>query len=246
MDAINVTVNASPVVNLGNDTTLCGGTLTLDAQNPGSTYVWSTPATTQTILVSATGNYYVDVTSAAGCIATDSVMVTIFPQPTVTFSMQNSACIDDAPIVLTGSPTGGTFSGVGVAGNIFSPNIAGVGLQTVTYSYTDANGCFGSVDETIDVLACVGVNEPFVAAGMNIFPNPNNGSFTLTINDANYTEIMMELVTVEGRVIYSDKASDVTGTYVKQLDLSTHANGIYFLRVTANGQSYMQKVVKQE
>jgi hypothetical protein len=32
----------------------------------------------------------------------------------------------------------------------------------------------------------------------------------------------------------------------KQLDLGTEANGIYFLRVTANGQSFMQKVVKQD
>ncbi|MDQ3110220.1 MAG: T9SS type A sorting domain-containing protein, partial [Bacteroidota bacterium] len=246
MDSITVTVNASPVVNLGSDTSMCGGTITLDAQNAGAMYVWSTTDSTQTILVSSTGNYAVDVTTAAGCSASDSVMVTIFTQPTVTFSMQNSACIDDATITLSASPVGGAFTGVGVTGNMFSPSAAGVGLQTVTYSYTDANGCFGSVDETIDVLACVGVNEPFVAAGMNIFPNPNNGSFTLTINDADYNEITVELVSVEGRVIYSDKASDVKGVYVKQLDLSTHANGIYFLRVTANGQSYIEKVVKQE
>lgn len=246
MDTVSITVNASPVVNLGNDTSLCGGSITLDAQNAGSTYLWNTTAATQTITASTTGNYYVDVTSGAGCVATDSIMVTVNTPPTVTFTPQTPVCVDDGSFALTGSPAGGTFTGPGVTGNMFSPTAAGVGTQTVTYSYTDVNGCSGSVDAVITVNSCVGVNEPFVAAGMNVYPNPNNGSFTLTINDADYTEVTMELITVEGRVIFSDKASNVKGIYVKQLDLSTHANGIYFLRVTANGQSYMQKIVKQD
>jgi hypothetical protein len=245
-DSISVTVNASPVVNLGADTSLCGGSLTLDAQNTGSNYLWSTTATTQTITVSSTANYYVDVTGGNGCVSTDSIMVTINTPPTVTFTLQNTACSSDPAFAMNGAPAGGTYSGPGVTGNMFSPSAAGVGSFTITYNYTDANGCFGSVDELIVISACVGVDEPFIAAGMNLFPNPNNGSFTLTINDADYTEITMELVTIEGQVVYSDKASNVKGTYVKQLDLTTHANGIYFLRVTANGQSYMQKVVKQD
>jgi hypothetical protein len=246
MDTVNVTVNASPVVDLGPDTAVCGGNVTLDAQNAGDTYLWSTTAVTQTIVVSSTGNYYVDVTTGAGCSGNDSVMVTINTPPTVTFAPQSTACTTDPSFVLSGSPSGGTFSGIGVSGNMFSPSVAGVGPHTITYNYTDANGCSASIDAVITVSACVGVDEPFVAAGMNVFPNPNNGSFTLTINNADYTEISMELITIDGRVIYSDMASNVKGVYVKQLDLGTHANGIYFLRVTANGQSYMQKIVKQD
>ena len=246
MDAINVTVNASPVVNLGADTTMCGGSVTLDAQNAGSTYMWSTSAGTQTINVTTTGNYYVDVTSAAGCAGNDSIMVTINTVPTVTFNAQATACTTDPSFALTGAPAGGVFTGPGVIGNTFSPSAAGVGTANLVYTYTDPNGCTATDGATITVSACVGITEPFIAAGMNLYPNPNNGSFTLTINDANYEYITVELVTVEGQVIYSDKASDVNGVYVKQLDLTTHANGIYFLRVTANGQTYMQKVVKQD
>jgi hypothetical protein len=246
MDTVSVTVNATPVVDLGADTSMCGGSITLDAQNAGANYLWSTTAITQTIVVSSTGNYYVDVTTGAGCSASDSIMVTVNTPPSVTFAPQSNACASDPSFTLAGSPAGGTFSGVGVSGNTFSPSAAGVGPHTITYDYTDANGCSASIDAVITVNACVGVNEPFVAAGMNVFPNPNNGSFTLTINDADYSEMTVELLTVEGRVIYSDKASDVKGVYVKQLDLGTEANGIYFLRVTANGQSFMQKVVKQD
>lgn len=49
-------------VNLGNDTSfLEGGSILLDAENPGASYLWSTGATTQTITVDADGKYWVSV-----------------------------------------------------------------------------------------------------------------------------------------------------------------------------------------
>ena len=53
-DSIDVTTNASPVVNLGNDSTVCDS-LQLDADNAGATYLWSTGETTQTIYASLLG-----------------------------------------------------------------------------------------------------------------------------------------------------------------------------------------------
>jgi hypothetical protein len=62
MDSVAITVNALPVVNLGPDQALCSGTVTLDAQNSGSTYLWSDASTSQTLLVTASGTYDVMVT----------------------------------------------------------------------------------------------------------------------------------------------------------------------------------------
>ncbi|MCA6364782.1 MAG: gliding motility-associated C-terminal domain-containing protein [Bacteroidetes bacterium] len=68
-----------PAVSLGNDTILCPGqTLTLTAGNPGNIYSWNTGATTQTISVDQTALYAVSV-NAQGCIATDSISVTLLP-----------------------------------------------------------------------------------------------------------------------------------------------------------------------
>ncbi len=56
-----------PEVTLGNDTTLLQGqTLILDAGNPDCSFLWSTGATTQTILVSTAGIYSVTATNACG------------------------------------------------------------------------------------------------------------------------------------------------------------------------------------
>lgn len=74
--ADSVTVMAStlePV--LPATATLDGGTVTLDAGNPGGVYAWSTGATTRVITVSEPGTYTVTVTDAGGCTITMSVSV---------------------------------------------------------------------------------------------------------------------------------------------------------------------------
>lgn len=47
----------------------------------------------------------------------------------------DEVCGDGAPVILYGDPIGGTFSGPGVTGNLFNPELAGVGTHTVEYSY---------------------------------------------------------------------------------------------------------------
>jgi hypothetical protein len=86
-DAIDVTVLPMPVVDLGNDTTLCSGAShTLDASYPGATYLWSTGSTASSILVSTAGTYSVDV-DLGGCVATDAIDVDVLSA--VSFDLGN-------------------------------------------------------------------------------------------------------------------------------------------------------------
>ncbi|MEZ5195608.1 MAG: peptidylprolyl isomerase [Bacteroidales bacterium] len=64
-------------VDLGEDRNLLeGATIILDAGNPGSTYVWSTGETTQTITVDTTGEYSVIVTKG-DANGSDAVVITL-------------------------------------------------------------------------------------------------------------------------------------------------------------------------
>lgn len=80
-DAVTVTVNALPVVSLGEDTTVCANNLPL-ALNTGagfSSYLWNTGATTSSINVTQSGSYSVTVTNNNGCSGTDLIIVTVDP-----------------------------------------------------------------------------------------------------------------------------------------------------------------------
>ena len=81
---------AVPTVDLGQDTVACGS-LVLDAQNPGATYLWSTNETTQSIIASTSGIYWVEVTDGTGS-SRDSIFVNIAQTPALPLISDTSFC----------------------------------------------------------------------------------------------------------------------------------------------------------
>lgn len=71
-----------PVVNLGNDTTVCDLTFTLDAGNQGMNFLWNTSDTTQQVNVNTSGVYSVTVTDSLGCSTGDTIDI-VFNPPSV-------------------------------------------------------------------------------------------------------------------------------------------------------------------
>jgi hypothetical protein len=73
-----VVVHQTPFINLGPDATICVfDTVTMDAGNPGSSYIWSNGATERIVKAASTGIGFdfktitVTVTSPEGCVGTD-------------------------------------------------------------------------------------------------------------------------------------------------------------------------------
>ena len=71
--------------------------------------------------------------------------MTVNDIPVVTFTLpDDQMCIDEAAVVLSGglpAGAGGVYTGLGVAAGSFTPATAGAGPHTLTYTYTDGNGC---------------------------------------------------------------------------------------------------------
>ncbi|MCO5239185.1 MAG: hypothetical protein M9904_03950 [Chitinophagaceae bacterium] len=81
-------------MNLGPDASICpGGNITLDAgdHGTGTTYSWSTGATTRTINVTTAGNYSVTVTKD-GCSGNDDKNISLKSQPVVNLGPDASIC----------------------------------------------------------------------------------------------------------------------------------------------------------
>ncbi|MBM2815863.1 MAG: hypothetical protein HW421_2625 [Ignavibacteria bacterium] len=79
-------------------------------------------------------------------------VVTINPQPAVSLAPIANMCLTDSKTDLTaGTPVSGTYTGKGINGNQFDPQVAGVGSHTITYSFTNPEGCSDSKWTTIKV-----------------------------------------------------------------------------------------------
>ena len=84
------------------------------------------------------------------------INMTISPSPQVTFisCIDTITTINAKPFKLKGGfPLNGTFSGPGVnsATSVFSPSLAGTGIKTIIYSYTNAALCSASKSRNIIV-----------------------------------------------------------------------------------------------
>jgi gliding motility-associated-like protein len=151
-DSVIVTVNMLPAADAGNNIAICRGDTTQLQASGGVIYIWS-PGTRLSCIACdnpfaspiVTTTYRITVTDVNQCTNSDSVIVTVNPLPNVNFSgLQSQYCLLDSNSSLTGNPSGGTFSGTGISGTDFSPQMAGAGIHLITYSYTDNNNCSSS------------------------------------------------------------------------------------------------------
>ena len=108
--------------------------------------------------------------------------VTVNALPVVDAGTYPAVCTVDPDVTLVGTPSGGTFTGTGVTGNMFDPS---VGTQTITYTYTDGNGCTNSDMAVITVTVCTFISGKLIWEGdrLGIMTGVNSATVNLTGDD---------------------------------------------------------------
>ncbi|GAB5538093.1 MAG: hypothetical protein Salg2KO_01960 [Salibacteraceae bacterium] len=91
-------------VSIGPDTSICQLDSIPITAPASSSYAWSNGDTTQTAFLSAAGPNSVTVTSALGCTASDTMIITHLPLPTVDLGPDTSICNDDTVWLYAGNP----------------------------------------------------------------------------------------------------------------------------------------------
>lgn len=91
-------------------------------------------------------------------------------------NLDSEYCVDAAAVILQGTPSGGTFSGDGVAAGVFSPSSVVGNTASIVYAYTDiASGC--NYDTTYLVTIAQPLSAPEVSCGTS---STNTVSFNWT------------------------------------------------------------------
>ncbi|MBT3207862.1 MAG: PKD domain-containing protein [Bacteroidetes bacterium] len=175
----------------------------------------------QTADLSIIGSYAISAFTGFGSVITETVEH--YPLPVVSFTgLALSYCENHSPVTLIGLPAGGTFNGVGIASNIFSPSVAGQGPHEIKYTYADANGCTNFetqivivnplpiVDFSVDNMACLG--EATILAISSIFPG-QNASYSWDFGDGTFAvgESTTHIYALPGTYDVTLTATDIFG-----------------------------------
>ncbi len=178
---LTITVNTSPAqptISADGPIIFCtGGSVTLTS-SAGSSYLWSTGVTTQSINVTATGNYTVQVTNASGCLSAASsptvVTVNTLPsQPVITAGGPLTFC-DGGSVTLTASAGTSYLWSNGATSQIINVTTSG----SYTVQVTNAAGC----QSVASAASTVNVNAGPTAIAttiVNATCGTSNGSVTL-------------------------------------------------------------------
>jgi len=92
-DTFTVTVLPPPPINLGNDTTICQGSMIgLVATHPGVSYLWQDNSTLDALVTSNPGLYWVELTDTNGCSNSDSIHISVAPLPVFNLGNDTTLC----------------------------------------------------------------------------------------------------------------------------------------------------------
>lgn len=170
IDSVTVTVAPLPAADAGSDTTVCAGALVTLTATGGSGYLWSPPeglscadCASTTVRPLTTTRYHVRVKSAFGCMAEDSVLVTVGTQLIAKVSGDTVICAGQSAHLRA---EGGASYQWQPAAGLDCPACAETDARpdvTTTYhvKVTSGGGCVGEdsvtilVGPAIDVLAHV-------------------------------------------------------------------------------------------
>lgn len=100
----------------------------------------------------------------------------------------------------------------------------------------NASGCFSQTCKEISITG--GIKKIEKASGIRVYPNPNNGNFTLSVDNVK-SDISVNIYNVLGELVSSIETNPLKSFYV--IDLNA-ANGIYFVKVTNGGLISTQKI----
>lgn len=240
-----VNVNPLPVINLGGLITTCGSSYVLDAQNPGSTYLWSDNSTQQTFTANYDGQYWVAVTNGFGCTMNDTVQVGLNSNVVVDLGPDDTFCDQ---ITLDAGYPGATFSW-STGETTQTINVTTSGTYSVTV--TDANGCTASdaIVATIvnttqpnlgpDVVSCTGNDillDPnasgvsYVWSDGSSMPDlliSNGGTYWVSLTDANGCVGIDTIEVVYNPLPIVDLGAD--GNYCDGLNLNVSQPNVSYL-----------------
>ena len=191
-DEMLLALNSLPADALNDVTTCETSTVSLNAANTGSTFLWNTSATTQSIAPTTSGTYSVTVTTPQNCTGTFDAVVTLVPTITVDLGNDTTICQGTMITIDVGNPGMTYLWSTSATTPTISVNIAG------TYSVVVSNGSCNATDAMNlavdnapsdvlqDVTQCIG--QPAVLdagnSGSTYLWNLGTTARTLTVNSS--------------------------------------------------------------
>jgi hypothetical protein len=220
------TISVSP------NTAVCPGGSTVLTSGSASSYTWGHGGSSQstTVTPSATTIYTINATgqvSGMTCLRTNTVEVVVHPQAVITATAHRTTICKNETTTLTATGGVSYLWTTGATSSVIVVKSSNATTLNYTVTGTDQNTCKDSHTVSVIVGNCVGISEANVNLAMKVYPNPNNGVFT--IESAVGSEFL--ITNVLGEVVKSITADQNSKGFIMISDLP---KGIYVISLRSD------------
>jgi len=186
-----------------------------------------------------TAGTYIDIMTASNTC--DSTITTTVTTTTIDATTNTSGA------VITSNSSTGTFQWLDC--NLASAPIAGETNQAYT---STANGSYAvqvTDNGCVDTSACVIISTTAIENNsenqLSVYPNPTIGIFNIAISNASISELVITIVDIQGKEVFSSVDKNVNGEFNKQIDLEELSKGLYYIKVNTGTDVMIQKLIVQ-
>jgi hypothetical protein len=164
-----------------------------------------------------------------------------------TICIGDSTLIGGVPAAIHGTPPY-SFSWTPVTA-LSNPGAANpLASSTTTTAYlltvTDSLGCTAMDSTVVTVDSCIGIADIRASYRIDIFPNPNNGFFTIAVeSDQILDNVTVDLINKLGQVVYSQKENNSHSSGLIEINAHNLTKGLYFVLIREKSIWYTGKVI---
>ena len=257
-----------PDVYAGNDTTICAGR-GLHLHATASSYDslrWTTfgdgTFSNDTILnpiytpgtndvSSGSVKLRLRATGVNGCYASSlHLSITAFPVTHLTVLPNDTVCGGQSVHLFADTIPGGHY--LWTPGGFTTPEITvdtaltgGFGSRWFRVRITNSSNCSSFDSLRVTFKDCSGIAETEAGIRYEIYPNPNDGTFTLKILNHAPGHVTIRLQNALDLLIFEDENVEVSGTFIKTYKLKVLPPGIYILTLQdSEGQNNIKMMVR--
>lgn len=247
--AVFITVNHPQLsITPGNSAEACeGDSILLNGDLGFVSYLWNNGRTTQQIYAQTSGTYTLTAADPAGCEASDSVAITIFPNPpTPTVQGPSMAFLQATDTFLISGQMGSSFQWgspgfvtLSVHADTAFATWLTTGPQTVWVVETSTDGCTGdTVFLQITVEENVGIEQVSTIQPYDLYPNPATQEIFIVFGEKPNEAISLRLFDLKGRLV-----KQVLSQQAKtRMELGGLAEGMYILQIRMGEVMVWEKV----
>jgi subtilisin-like proprotein convertase family protein len=215
------TPTVTSIVTVVNDVAILDINVTVDITH---TYV-----SDLTLTLTSPNGTAVILTSGNGAPGADNYTNTVFDQEAT------------GAITAATAPFTGIFVPEGDLSTLYGEMSAGDWTLTVADAFNQDGGSINEFTLQICADSSLSVDE-FGFDGFAIFPNPNNGEFTVNLNSSSDKDISIDVFDIRGRRVFSNSYMN-TADFSEVVKLNNAQSGLYLVTVKNGNQQITKKIV---